>query len=258
MIALIRKKIFGNGGKTQAAPHIFLILCAYTVITTVYTLAFYGIEMMLVRFLLDIAIIAIHVAAERSRISARAAAFLSPTLMAVVLVFGAVFFGGDSLLFIYLSCIAMVSLTYFSTKGLAVHILTVTAGMSVVLFVFGINLLGKDFTMLYNVISFIASLGLNALVYTFCTFCVKTLKALTEAENQAIHAARAKGDFLANMSHEIRAPMNAIIGMTAIGMSAGDAGRKDYCFAKIDDASKHLLGVINDILDMSKIEAGKF
>jgi len=71
-------------------------------------------------------------------------------------------------------------------------------------------------------------------------------------------AALAKSNFLANMSHEIRTPMNAIIGMAAIGKSAADTERKEYCFAKIEDASNHLLGVINDILDMSKIEADRF
>jgi signal transduction histidine kinase/DNA-binding response OmpR family regulator/ABC-type amino acid transport substrate-binding protein len=71
-------------------------------------------------------------------------------------------------------------------------------------------------------------------------------------------ASRAKGDFLANMSHEIRTPMNAIIGMTTIGKAASDIERKNYSLTKIGDASNHLLGIINDILDMSKIEANKF
>jgi PAS domain S-box-containing protein len=79
-----------------------------------------------------------------------------------------------------------------------------------------------------------------------------------EMEERALSASRAKSTFLANMSHEIRTPMNAIIGMISIGKSAADIERKDYCFTKIEDASTHLLGVINDILDMSKIEAGKF
>ena len=69
---------------------------------------------------------------------------------------------------------------------------------------------------------------------------------------------RHKSAFLANMSHEIRTPMNAIIGMTTIGKSSADNARKDQCFTKIEDAGNHLLGVINDILDMSKIEANKF
>ncbi|MDR3123986.1 MAG: response regulator [Treponema sp.] len=78
------------------------------------------------------------------------------------------------------------------------------------------------------------------------------------ALEQAERASKAKTDFLANMSHEIRTPMNAIIGMTAIAQSSQDTERKEYCLAKIGEASTHLLGVINDILDMSKIEANKF
>ena len=69
---------------------------------------------------------------------------------------------------------------------------------------------------------------------------------------------RYKSEFLSNMSHEIRTPLNAIVGMVNIGITASDIGRKDYCLRRIDDASKHLLGVINNVLDMSKIEAGKF
>jgi PAS domain S-box-containing protein len=84
-----------------------------------------------------------------------------------------------------------------------------------------------------------------------------TSEKLELALEQATVASKAKSSFLSNMSHEIRTPMNAIIGMTAIGKSAEDIGRKDYAFGKIEDASKHLLGVINDVLDISKIEADK-
>jgi len=84
------------------------------------------------------------------------------------------------------------------------------------------------------------------------------LSALETAANAAQSANRAKSVFFANMSHEIRTPMNAIIGMTSIGQSAQEIERKDYCFKRIEDASKHLLGIVNDILDMSKIEANRF
>jgi len=83
-------------------------------------------------------------------------------------------------------------------------------------------------------------------------------KELMVAKEDAERANRAKSDFLSHMSHEMRTPMNAIIGMTELGKTTADIERKDYCLGRIDSASKHLLGVINDVLDMSKIEAGKF
>ena len=75
------------------------------------------------------------------------------------------------------------------------------------------------------------------------------------AREVALRASSAKSDFLANMSHEMRTPMNAIIGMTTIGLGTEEVERKDYCLGKISDASTHLLGIINDVLDISKIEA---
>ena len=78
------------------------------------------------------------------------------------------------------------------------------------------------------------------------------------ARQKAEHSNLAKSDFLSRMSHEMRTPMNAIIGMSVIARSTSDKEKIEYCFTKIHEASVHLLGVINDILDMSKIEAGKF
>jgi PAS domain S-box-containing protein len=78
-----------------------------------------------------------------------------------------------------------------------------------------------------------------------------------ETEDAALAASEAKSSFLATMSHEIRTPLNAIIGMTAIGKKSADMEIKNYTLTKIEDASTHLLGIINDILDMSQIEANK-
>ena len=70
-------------------------------------------------------------------------------------------------------------------------------------------------------------------------------------------ASQAKSEFLANMSHEIRTPMNAIIGLTHLMQRAGPTPEQAERLTKIDDASGHLLSIINDILDLTKIEAGK-
>ncbi|MCL2123505.1 MAG: response regulator, partial [Desulfovibrionaceae bacterium] len=83
-------------------------------------------------------------------------------------------------------------------------------------------------------------------------------KQLIDAKEHAEHASKAKGEFLSRMSHEMRTPLNAVIGMTKIARTSPDADKKEYCLEKIESASKHLLGVINDILDMAKIEANKF
>ncbi|MCL2497741.1 MAG: ATP-binding protein [Symbiobacteriaceae bacterium] len=83
-------------------------------------------------------------------------------------------------------------------------------------------------------------------------------RRIAEALKAAEAASLAKSEFLSRMSHEIRTPMNAIIGMINIGLATDDVERKNYCFRRADTASKHLLSLINDILDMSKIEAEMF
>ena len=85
----------------------------------------------------------------------------------------------------------------------------------------------------------------------------QTNQRLMELKDIAESASKAKSEFLANMSHEIRTPMNAIIGMTIIGKRADGLAEKNTALSKIGDASSHLLGIINDVLDMAKIEANK-
>ena len=76
-------------------------------------------------------------------------------------------------------------------------------------------------------------------------------------KKRADEASSSTSSFLARMSHEMRTPMNAIIGMANIARASDDPEKKEYCLAKIDEASNHLLGVINDVLDMAKISADK-
>ena len=105
---------------------------------------------------------------------------------------------------------------------------------------------------------FLVVLIVMAVVFiVFNIFIYSLLTPLHRSMKEAENANRAKSHFLSTMSHEMRTPINAVIGMTAIGKNADNIERKDYAFDKIDNASKHLLGVINDVLDMTKIEADK-
>ena len=82
----------------------------------------------------------------------------------------------------------------------------------------------------------------------------KLQNAISLAESASI----AKSEFLSRISHELRTPMNAIIGMSRIGKESSDIEEIKRCLDRVDSASGHLLALINDILDMSKIEANKF
>ena len=84
------------------------------------------------------------------------------------------------------------------------------------------------------------------------------MEATKTAFDSAEEASKSKSDFLANMSHDIRTPMNAIVGMTTlIKHNANNPDKVLEYVGKVEMASDHLLGLINDVLDMSKIESGK-
>ena len=87
---------------------------------------------------------------------------------------------------------------------------------------------------------------------------IESRQALKEAYRSAENANRAKTEFLSNMSHDIRTPMNAIVGLTAIaGANVESQDRVIECLSKITESSRHLLGLINEVLDMARIESGK-
>ena len=87
---------------------------------------------------------------------------------------------------------------------------------------------------------------------------IESHKALKDAYRAAENASRAKTEFLSNMSHDIRTPMNAIVGLTAIaGANIESQDRVVECLGKITKSSRHLLGLINEVLDMARIESGR-
>ncbi len=103
------------------------------------------------------------------------------------------------------------------------------------------------------VLAFVLSILGFVLMTTLSYILIRTRVAKMRSDEES----KSKSNFLARMSHEMRTPMNAIIGMANIAQNSSDIEKIQYCIGKIKNASNHLLGVINDVLDMSKIEAGK-
>jgi len=112
--------------------------------------------------------------------------------------------------------------------------------------------------ILMIIFSSVAVFVLKKLVRKTESELLKKDQLLIAAKEEALKNSRAKSEFLSRMSHEIRTPMNAIIGVTKIADNTSDISKLRYCLDIIGTSSAQLLNLINDILDMSKIEAGKF
>ena len=104
---------------------------------------------------------------------------------------------------------------------------------------------------------YIATFLLALLVARFLWTTLRQREELAVSRDEAENANRAKSEFLANMSHEIRTPINAILGLSSI-LSRSDLNRDQMdCLSKLSQSGKLLLSIVNDILDYSKIEAGR-
>ncbi len=119
-----------------------------------------------------------------------------------------------------------------------------------------------DYSLLWQVL--LMALLIVATILVWNRRLVREVRRRKRAETELLHArdmadraSRAKGDFLANMSHEIRTPLNAVIGLTRLSLETDPAPTLRAYLGKIDLSARTLLALINDILDLSRIEAGK-
>ena len=151
------------------------------------------------------------------------------------------------------------SVSMFNSRGqeciLAYTPVTATAGWTLLGFVPAEDLHeANENWLLVGVVS----AGLLILFLCDLFFMIHINKKLKVTAREAEHANKAKTDFLSTMSHDIRTPMNAIIGLTTLAeKDLGDVESTKESLRKISLASNHLLTLINDILDISKVESGK-
>ena len=128
-------------------------------------------------------------------------------------------------------------------------ILAVAAVSQILVYLFAHNGVFSGFFMAIGLLGFL----IFAMIHT-----IKQIINIRLEANEAVHASKAKGDFLANMSHEIRTPLNGILGMDEMILKdTKDANIRKYAL-DIKSAGNTLLSLINDILDLSKIESGSF
>lgn len=121
-----------------------------------------------------------------------------------------------------------------------------------------VDTLSRDMTNATMLVCAVILTVLIVIFYLYFRMTRQQLRDLEEARQEAVAATKAKSTFLSNMSHDIRTPMNAIVGMTAIAIThIDDKEQVKNCLKKITLSGKHLLGLINDVLDMSRIENGK-
>ena len=113
-----------------------------------------------------------------------------------------------------------------------------------------------EYAVLVIGVSFVIIFVLLLLVYSLSVSRKKQMEALKEAQN-ANAANIAKTTFLNHMSHDIRTPMNAIVGFTDIAMKRKPDKEVENCLKKIRQSSEYLMTLINDVLDVSRIESGK-
>ncbi len=112
-----------------------------------------------------------------------------------------------------------------------------------------------DYSLLWKII--LGAIVLFVLIFFWNRRLAHEITLRKKAEIKAVHASQAKSDFLANMSHEIRTPMNSVLGFAELlDAMIEDREQKSY-LKSIRSSGSALLGIINDILDLSKIEAGK-
>ncbi|MCL2203683.1 MAG: ATP-binding protein [Defluviitaleaceae bacterium] len=244
MIAFINRYIFGGANKTVTAPYILLSLLAFIVGTTIYYVVLFDAHYLLVRSAMNAALLAAFILLERSPLKSETLSYLSPIVMKTILTVGIVYFEGDFLVYMFFIAGAMFSLVYVNPKGLAIYLVYTSVLQGFLLFVLGITIMGSRFTMGQHFSGYVLAVGLGVIIYIFCDKYAKI--------------ARAKETFLSNISHEMRTPLNAISGMATIGKASDNIEQVHYTIRRIEDASAHLLGIINDILDMSKIDSGHF
>ena len=254
MFKLIKSLIFRDRAISNLAPQIFLLLVVLLVVRSIYVGLFFASFYLVLNIVLLSSLVISFWILEMTVKDKFILSFAAPFAVVFFLTLYSIFVF-DFLVFFYMIGAALISLTYMKPKGMLLYIVLCSVSFLLIL-VLGINILGEEFSTVHHYINLFLATGINSLLYFFNKAYTNLIDELEETKEKALEASKIKSDFLANMSHEIRTPLNSIIGLTeVISRHTTDKKTKDY-IKILRKSSKHLLTLINDVLDFSKIEQG--
>ena len=254
MINMVESLIFRNRPVSKLAPNILLLLIVLLLVRSLYVGLFFDSFYLILNIALLSALVFTFWILEMTVKNRFILSFLAPFAVVFFLTLYAIFVF-DFLIFLYAIGAALVSLTYMKPKGMLLYIVLSSVSLLIIL-VLGINILGEEFSSAHHYVNLILATGINFLLYLFNKSYTSLIDELEQTKEKALEASRIKSDFLASMSHEIRTPLNSIIGLTEV-ISRYTKNEKAAEYIKtLKKSSKHLLTLVNDVLDFSKIEQG--
>ena len=254
MISLVKSLVFRNRDTSKLAPNILIFLVLLLVVRSIYVGLFFPFQYLVLNILLLTLLVFSFWIFEMTIKNRFILSFIAPFAVAFFLTLYAIFVF-DFLIFFYVIGAALISLTYMNPKGMLFYIM-LSSVLLFLLLILGVNILGEEFSTVHHYINLFLATGVNFLLYFFNRAYTNLIGELEITKERALEASRIKSDFLANMSHEIRTPLNSIIGLTEV-ISRYTTDKKAAVYLKtLKKSSKHLLTLVNDVLDFSKIEQG--
>ena len=248
---------YSDSFRTSAIKPTQIAVIIYAIIKQIFVVVFVDGDNWTFRLIITLTWLAfVFFVTNNKKLSKRQLTMLVLTSTVIQEIIYYILSGGDRIIYSFLIGCSLLSIMYADRLAMLVTMFLSTISITFCVFVLDIkSAVGFQEDFLHDLFSVVGLVMINIVIYLIGKY---TIISLAKSRQEAEEASKAKSNFLATMSHEIRTPMNAIIGVAQIDLQK-DGLTKEYAatLQKIYNSGNNLLGIINDILDMSKIETGK-